>query len=667
MGSASIKSPGLQGVVAPPEDLLERTRCLQAELDRALERVQSLEAMLDLTREQLQKSQDGLFTIYTSNGWKLIARCCQVRDLLLPRNSKRYRLAAALGNVFVRLGKRVTKISFQPRIRSINKGYQGWIKRHEPSNEELDRQRHTLLASAPRISLLTVVADPDRALLHTMWESVRAQTYSNWELCLAAADVSQAIRDELLRWEREDPRLRLGWFPSKSGESWSAALGLASGELIARIGQSDALSPGALYEMARALANHPDADVLYSDEDILIGSRRESPLFKPDWSPDTLRSHDYIGDLLLLRRTLVLGVGGFRKEYGDAQWYDVLLRSTEKARRIVHVPDVLYHARFRRTAIGPEHAGCTAMAVVEHLRRIGVSARAVPSERQGIQALRYVHPQRPLISIIIPNKDYAPGLARCVQSVLRSSYERHEILVVENNSVRSETFACYEELRRRPGVRVLEWNFPFNYSALNNFAAGQAAGELLLFLNNDMEVIAQDWLERMLEHALRPEIGAVGAKLCYADGTIQHAGVVIGLREILGHVHRHFPRTSEGYAHRLQIVQNFSAVTAACLMVRKTVFDAVKGFDEDFALDFNDIDLCLRLGQLGYRTVWTPHAELYHFESKTRGYAINQSQQIRFMRETQRFQTKWASLFQNGDPYYNPNLTRDREDFSLGA
>jgi GT2 family glycosyltransferase len=216
-----------------------------------------------------------------------------------------------------------------------------------------------------------------------------------------------------------------------------------------------------------------------------------------------------------------------------------------------------------------------------------------------------------------------------------------------------------------PNVRVLTWNHPFNYAALNNFGASQARGELLLFLNNDVEAIHPDWLERMAEHALRPEVGAVGAKLYYPDDTLQHAGVVVGLREILGHVHRHFPRGSAGYGNRLAVVQNLSAVTAACLLTRRAVFEEINGFDEQFALDFNDIDLCLRLGQRGYRIVWTPHAELYHFESKTRGYALTEAQQIRFMRETHLFQTQWAGLFRDGDPYYNPNLTREYEDFSL--
>ena len=566
----------------------------------------------------------------------------------------------SLGRIFVRLGKKLTKISFQPRIRSINQGYARWIKRHEPAAAELERQRHTLFTASPKISVLTVLHQPTAEQLSACLESLASQTYPQWELCLAIHNASTAVRQTLTERSRRDPSIRVHWLDADLGEAANenAALALATGELIVRLGQSDTLAPFALYEVARVLVNEPQADVLYSDEDRLGPRGRENALFKPDWSPDLLRSHNYIGNLVVLRRALLHAVGGFRPGYEGATGYDLVLRCTEKARRIVHVPGVLYHTGAGMVASAAGQSPGILRAVQEHLQRQGVAGETLSGSAPATCEVRYRHEQQPLISIIIPNKDYAEGLTRCVQSIGRSTYRRHEILIVENNSVHPETRSCYNELCRSPGVRVVEWQHPFNYSALNNWAVSQAAGEVVLFLNNDMEVISADWLERMLEHALRPEVGAVGAKLHYADQTVQHAGVVIGLREILGHVHRHFPRADPGYANRLAVVQNFSAVTAACLMTRRAVFEEVGGFDEEFGLDFNDIDLCLRLGRRGYRIVWTPYAELYHFESKTRGYAVTTGQQVRFMRETHLFQTQWSTVFRDGDPYYNPNLTR---------
>jgi GT2 family glycosyltransferase len=264
------------------------------------------------------------------------------------------------------------------------------------------------------------------------------------------------------------------------------------------------------------------------------------------------------------------------------------------------------------------------------------------------------------VSIIIPNKDYPEGLARCIDSIRRSSFAEYEILLVENRSVLPETFTYYEQLRTSPDVQLLIWDQPFNYAAINNFAVAHTRGEVLLFLNNDVEAINADWLERLLEHALRPEVGAVGAKLYYPDNTIQYAGYVLGL----GHVHQHFPRDSAGYAHRLVIAQNLSAVTGACMMTRKDVFEAVQGFDEQFALDFNDIDLCLKMRKQGYRILWTPHAELCHFESKTRGRSKTPAQELRFQQDQRQFRARWATELSNGDPYYNRNLCED-VDFSL--
>jgi GT2 family glycosyltransferase len=650
----------------------------QNDLQGALQRIKSLESALERSQAILAKTQESLYGIYTSSGWKILTRYCALRNfiypgyvrllsLIVPERSHRRRLASLLSTALIRLNQRLIGFIQRPRLRSINAGYRRWIEQNEPGPRTLERQRHTLLFPAPLISVLVALDDPEPGALEATVRSVQDQTYRNWELCLGGARSEEA--EALLRaLALGDPRVRVqdAAHASTGAEASIAALAQSTGDFLALLNQGDTLAPFALFEVVRALRADPEAEVLYSDEDRIEGAttRRRDPLFKPDWSPDALYSHYYLGNLLVLRRSLVNAVGGFRRGYEGALVYDLALRTTARARKIVHVARVLCHARHGAptSAAADFSAG---RALEDHLDRDGVNATVRPGLRAATWEVRYRHARRPLVSIIIPNRDFPEGLAKCVESIRRSTYTPYEIIVVENHSVRAETFDCYRRLQSSANLRLLTWDQPFNYAAINNFAAAHVCGDVLLFLNNDMEVINADWLERLLEHALRPEVGAVGAKLYYPDDTVQHAGVVIGIREILGHGHRHFPRTSAGYANRLVTVQNVSAVTGACLMIRKAAFHEVGGFEEQFALDFNDIDLCLKLRRQGYRIVWTPYAELYHFESKTRGYAVTQAQQIRFLRDTALFHELWASTYCDGDPFYNPNLTHDREDFSL--
>jgi GT2 family glycosyltransferase len=543
--------------------------------------------------------------------------------------------------------------------------YRCWINSREPDVDELQRQMHTRFPLGPTISVVVPAHDVPLTLLFAALESVRAQTYPRWQLCVASASTEPTVRTVLAGYPGQDERIRLMLLPEGGGadDTTRAALGLATGEHVAFLDHQDTLAPFALFEVVQALNRHPDADLLYSDEDRIdaCGSNRSEPFFKPAWSPDTLRSYHYLGQLTVYRRALFDAVGGVRAGFEGAQDHDLALRATERCRQIVHIPQVLYHRRERHCEQGVSEAGRKALR--EHLTRLGLGGE-VDAAPGGTYQVTYRLPRRPLVSILIPNKDQQPTLRTCLESIARSSYDNYEVIIVENNSRQPEIFAYYEELKPRPRHRVLHWRREFNYAAINNWAAGQARGEMLLLLNNDTEAINADWLERLLEHALRDEVGAVGAKLFYPDGTVQHGGVIVGLGGVADHGHRFAVGDSLGNCRRLVATQNLSAVTAACLMMRREVFEAVGGFDERFAVAFNDVDLCLKVRQAGKLIVWTPHARLWHYESKSRGPEDTVAKQLRAAAEIALYRSKWADLLREGDPYYNPNLTHNGFDFA---
>ena len=413
----------------------------------------------------------------------------------------------------------------------------------------------------------------------------------------------------------------------------------------------------------KLLGEHPDLDLVYTDEDKLDerGSRVE-PFFKPDWSPDLLLSMNYICHLAVVRRSLMESAGGFRSGFEGSQDYDLFLRLTERTQQIAHVPKVLYHwrkiqesAAARRTA-KPYALESAKRALREALERRQVSAE-VTMPTPGLYRVAYALPSpRPLVSIVMPTRDRAGLLRTCVSSIdERSTYRDYEIIIVDNGSTEPETIRYLEEIGSRH--RVLRRDEPFNWSALNNWAAKQARGDLLLFMNNDMEVENSDWLEALVEHAVRPGVGAVGAKLIYPTRTLQHAGVVLGLGGVAGHAFKNLPEADPGYCYLPHVIRNVSAVTGACMLVAREAYDAVGGFDESLRVAFNDIDFCLKLRQRGYRVVWTPYAVLLHYESASRG-SLHPPEDEALMRH------RWATVLPR-DPYYNPNLTLDSEDYRL--
>ena len=436
----------------------------------------------------------------------------------------------------------------------------------------------------------------------------------------------------------------------------------------------DTLAPFAVFEVVKAINQNPDVDFIYSDEDKISTDmkKRLEPHFKPDWSPDTLRSYNYITHLTIIKRKLLNKVGWFREGYEGSQDYDLILRATEKAKKIIHIPKILYHWRISESSVaGNPYSKLYAYesakkALTDHINRIGIKGTVEDGLFLGSYKISCNLNNSFKISIIIPNNDNSKNLARCVKSIWnKSTYRNFEIIIVGNSSSEEKTLKLCKELKKPDYIKFIQWDKPFNLSAVNNYAVNYTIGDVLLFLNNNTKVINTDWMERMLEHVVRREVGVVGAKLHYTDGTVQHAGIIIGIQGVTGYSHRRFPREYIGYNGRIKIVQNLSAVTGACLMTRKDIFEEVRGFDQRYIANLNDVDFCIKIRERGYSIIYTPYAELYHFESKTGGYDNASEEQEMLRRDIKYFQNKWNNLLKKEDPYYNPNLTLQKEDFSI--
>lgn len=529
-----------------------------------------------------------------------------------------------------------------------------------------------------KFSVLVPLYNTPDSFLKAMIESVQAQTYKNWELCLAdGSDKEHSFVGEICKkYADGDRRIKYEKLEKNLGisENTNACIRMATGEYIALFDHDDLLHPSALYEVMRAICEH-GADFIYTDENTFSEEPRDAynPHFKPDFSPDTLRSYNYICHLSAFSRELLDSVGYFRSEYDGSQDYDLILRLTEKAKKVFHIRKILYYWRAHKNSVAqdvgakPYTVTAAKKALAAHLERCGLKGEVLDSSVPTTYHIKYEIDGNPLISVIIPNKDHTDDLEVCLKSLYeKSSYKNFEVIIVENNSTEKETFEYYEAIAQKHGnVKIVKWEGNFNYSAINNFGVNYAKGEFILLLNNDVEIINGSCLEEMLMFAQRKDVGAVGAKLYYSDDTVQHAGVILGLGGTAGHAHKHFGRSHPGYMARASIAQNLSACTAACLMMRRDVFDEVGGLDENFEVAFNDIDLCMKIRKKGYLVVFTPYAELYHYESKSRGNDSTPEKLERFRGEIDRFKEKWQKQLDDGDPYYNPNLTLTRDDFSL--
>ena len=554
--------------------------------------------------------------------------------------------------------------------------YSPWYEAYVPDEETLNRQRKRKFLNAPLISVVVPAYHTPPLFLRQMLDSLIAQTYGGWELCIANGSPDDKEMEAVLEeYEKRDSRIRHENLKENLGiaENTNAAFRMAKGEFIGLLDHDDLLAPNALYEIALALEKNPEADVVYTDEDKVTTDLKEyfQPHLKPDFNLDLLRSNNYICHFFTVRREIVEQVGGFRKEFDGAQDYDFIFRCTEEARKILHIPEILYHWRTHKESTADNPASkmyafeAGKRAIEAHLKRTGTDGEVSHTPDLGFYRVKYPVKGEPLISIIIPNKDEKESLEACLKSIWeKTTYKNYEIIVVENNSTSDEIFRYYKEISKK-GVRLLRWKKEFNYSAINNFGAAHAKGEFLLFLNNDVTVITPDWLTELAGLCQRKEVGAAGVKLLYPDNTIQHAGCVIGIGGIAGHMFVDMPANRTGYLHKASLLQDMSAVTAACMIVKKQVFDQVGGFTEELAVAFNDVDLCLKINKAGSLVVYDPYVQLYHMESKTRGAEDSKEKVRRFQTEIEYMRCHWLDILKNGDPYYNKNLSLTKWNYSL--
>ena len=638
-------------------------------------------------REKCIKLEDRLSTLEAENA-DLQSKLDKIKNSIFWKMSKPFRVVI---NFFLRQKQRMercdglgdflnsVRIKLQQKKKMKDYGTNSF-----PTEEEAKTQRETKFARMVKISVLVPLWNTPKDFLCEMIESVMNQTYTNWELCLAdGSDAEHAYVGEICKEYQAKSEGRIVYQKLTKNEGISGNTNqcykLATGEFIGLFDHDDLLHPSVLFEYVKAI-NEQGADYLYCDEVTFHNGDINKMLvlhFKPDYALDNLRANNYICHFSVFSRELLEGTELFRTQFDGSQDHDMILRLTDRAKKVVHIPRVLYywrsHAGSVASGIGAKPYAIEAAkgAVADHLKNHGLDRFQITSTRacETIFRIRYQVLGNPRISIVIANKDHAEDLKRCVDSIMeRSTYSNYEIIIVENNSTTEEIQKLYKEYQDKYAfIKVVKFEGAFNYSAVNNLGVKHAEGEYILLLNNDTEVITPGWMEEMLMYAQREDVGAVGAKLLYGDRTIQHAGVILklGAHRTAGHGHYKQPDSKLGYMGRLCYAQNVSAVTGACLLVKKAVFEQVGGLEESFEISLNDVDFCLKLREAGYLNVWTPFAELYHHESISRGLDDKGEKAARYNRESEQFRTKWKEVLEKGDPYYNPNFTLDRSDFVL--
>lgn len=551
-----------------------------------------------------------------------------------------------------------------------------------PSVAEREKEETTVFPKDVTFSILVPLYNTPERFLREMIESVTAQTYGKWELCLAdgSDDAHDFVGRICQEYRQKDSRIKYQKLAKNEGISGNTneCYKMATGNYIALFDHDDLLHPCVLFAYMQAICEK-DADYIYCDEATFKGNSINHMItlhFKPDFAPDNLLANNYICHFSVFSRELLESGELFRSQFDGSQDHDMILRLTAKAKHIVHVPRILYYWRSHKGSVASSIDAKTYAidaakgAVADHLTELGYRNFEIESTRAfaTIFRIKYELTSRPLVSIIIPNKDHVDDLSRCVESIINlSTYDNYEIVIVENNSETAEIRTYYEEISRHPRVQVVEYKGDFNYSKINNFGVQYAKGEYLLLLNNDTEVITPDWMEELLMYAMRKDVGVVGAKLYYPDKTIQHAGIVIGLgaHRTAGHTHYRIPEANVGYMGRLCYAQDVTAVTGACMMVSKALYEELGGLDESFTVALNDVDFCLRVREKGFLNIFTPFAELYHYESKSRGSDKKDERALRYQQESDRFRVKWADALAKGDPYYNPNFSLDHSDFTV--
>ena len=604
-------------------------------------------------------------------------------------------------------------VRLKERLEPEEVPYAPWYEKHKVTAAQLQKQREDVSRweKKPLVSICVPLFKTKEEDLGQMIASVQAQSYPHWELCLADGTPDDSVENPVKQWCEKDERIVYKHLEQNLGiaDNTNAAFAMAKGEWIGLLDHDDILAPDALYEVLAAAGVNPaqasnvleegkyveSAEAVYTDEDKVSveGTEHFQPHFKPDFNLDLLRSNNYITHFFVVKRAIVEAVGGFVKEFDGAQDYDFILKCTRAARRTAHVPRILYHWRVspESTADNPAsklyafEAG--KRAILADLKRSGVKAEVSHTPDFGFYRVKYALTDTPLVSIIIPNKDEAETLDKCLRSIQKSSYTNYEIIIVENNSTMPETFAYYEKLTGQTysadevcegrlsqkgkettggnAVKVVTWKGIFNYSAINNFGVQYANGDYLVLLNNDIELITADWLCEMLANCQRKEVGIVGAKLLYDDNTVQHAGIVVGIGGIAANMFTGLPGERDGYMHKASLQMNYSAVTAACLMVQTSIYQEVGGLTEALTVAFNDVDFCLKVRKAGYLVVYNPAVKAYHYESKSRGAEDTPEKVARFEKEIAYMKEHWTQILEDGDPYYNKCLTLNKTNYCL--
>lgn len=620
----------------------------------------------------------------------------RLRDRLFPEGSKIRNILRFLNKIVKNLNisniKKFIKLVSQKGLKTafldtkniltgrvnINKetAYQKWIRENEPTLEELEEQRNTEFKINPKISILVPLYNTPINFFNELVQSLLDQTYSNWELCLA--DGSENQNPELMKIIQKDSRIKYKFIDENKNISGNTneCLKLATGEFIALLDHDDLLPIFSLYEIVKTINENPDVEFIYTDEDKImrVKENRVDPYFKPDFSPDTLRANNYITHFSVFRKEIMDKLEGERSKYDGAQDYDLILRMSEIAKNIIHIPKVLYHWRIHpnSTAEMPDakpyayEAG--RQAVQDHIERLGLKGTVEFGETPGVYQVQYDVIGNPKVCILIPNKDAIDILKTCIESIQKlTTYKNYEIVIIENNSTEEKTFEFYKSLEKNKTIKVVYYpKKGYNYAGIINYGVRNCDGEYVVQLNNDTELITPNWIEKMLGFAQREDVGAVGARLYYPDGSIQHAGIVVGICGLAANMLTGLPKGNHGYFAKESLIQNMSAVTGACLFSRRDIYEKVGYMDEEnFAVAFNDVDFCLKIREQGKLIVYNPFVEFWHYESKTRGYEDTPAKKERFERESNNFRSKWKDFIEKGDPYYNKNLRDDTAQYEI--
>lgn len=656
----------------------------KSQLEQKQKEIVQLQTQIQESSTQLRRSQTTIYAMESSKFWQLRSLWFRFRHALGVTDDSTPFYKILFSNNKKKWHALITPQSPQqvnleiPTSDDIN--YQKWLNINYPTSVRLKKMADAVetFSYKPTIGIIMPVFNTPEHFLREAIESVLKQVYPYWELCIADDSSPETwIRKVLEEYSAKDSRIKVV-FRTENGHisrCSNSALEIATGEFIALLDHDDLLTPDALYEVALLLNKHPQADMIYSDEDKIDESGKlRDPFFKPDWCPDSFLSRNYTCHFGTYRREIVNKIGGFRSGYEGSQDYDLILRFTEKTNNIFHIPKILYHWRIHpescssETNAKPYAAIAAEKALTDALERRNEIGRVTEAASLiGHYIIRYKISDYKLVSIIIPTRDLGEILDKCLKSIFEKTvYPNYEVVLIDNGSEEQKTLDIIAKWEQQEPKRFRSYRYdiPFNYSKINNYGVEQAKGDYLLFLNNDIEVITPDWIDAMVEQAQRNSIGTVGTLLLYPDNTIQHAGVVLGIGGVAGHSHKNFPANSPGYFDQILTVNNYSAVTGACLMCRRETFETVGGFEEELTVAFNDIDLCLKFLERGYKNIYLPHAMLYHHESKSRGYENTPEKRARFSKEIGFMQNKWKEIIEN-DPCYNPHLSRNHEDYGI--